>query len=46
MYLRLASEDRFPVDKMVTRSYAIDQINDALTDLREGRILGRSIIRS
>ena len=45
MYLRLSSEAKFPVDKMVTRSYTIEQVNDALTDLREGRILGRSIIR-
>ena len=30
---------------MVTRSYTIEQVNDALTDLGEGRILGRSIIR-
>ena len=45
MYLRLSSEAKFPVDKLVTRSYTIEQVNDALTDLREGRILGRSIIR-
>lgn len=45
MYLRLSSEGRFPMDKLVTRSYGIEQINDALTDLGEGRILGRSIVR-
>ena len=45
MYLRLASEARFPVEELVTRSYAIEQANDALDDLRDGRILGRSIIR-
>ncbi|MDE0051886.1 MAG: zinc-binding dehydrogenase [Rhodospirillales bacterium] len=45
MYLRLDSEARFPLDKLVTRSYALEQINDALDDLGEGRILGRSIIR-
>ena len=45
MYLRLSSEAKFPVDKLVTRSYTIEQVNDALTDLREGHILGRSIIR-
>ena len=45
MYLRLSNEAKFPVDKLVTRSYTIEQVNDALTDLREGRILGRSIIR-
>ena len=45
MYLRLSSEAKFLLDKMVTRSYSIEQINDALTDLEEGRILGRSIIR-
>ena len=45
MYLRLAGEGKFPVGELVTRSYTIEQINDALDDLREGRILGRSIIR-
>ena len=45
MYLRLDSEARFPLDKLVTRSYALEQINDALDDLGQGRILGRSIIR-
>ena len=45
MYLRLASEARFPVEELVTRSYTIEQANDAVADLREGRIRGRSIIR-
>ena len=45
MYLRLASEAKFPLDKLVTRSYAIEEINAALADLEEGRIFGRSIIR-
>ena len=45
MYLRLASEARFPVEELVTRSYTIEQANDALADLRDGRILERSIIR-
>jgi Zn-dependent alcohol dehydrogenase len=45
MYLRLAKEAKFPLDKLVTRSYGLDQANEALADLNEGRILGRSIIR-
>ena len=45
MYLRLAGEGKFPVNELVTRSYTLEQVNDALADLREGRILGRSIIR-
>ena len=45
MYLRLSSEGKFPVDKLVTRSYGLEQMNDALDDLREGRIFGRSIVR-
>ena len=45
MYLRLAGEGKFPVGELVTRSYPLEQVNDALDDLREGRILGRSIIR-
>ena len=34
----------FPLDKLVTCSYALGQANKALADLSEGRILGRSII--
>ena len=45
MYLRLSSEGKFPMDKLVTRSYGLEQMNDALDDLREGRIFGRSIVR-
>ena len=45
MYLRLDSERKFPLDELVTRSYSLEQMNDALDDLREGRILGRSIVR-
>ena len=45
MYLRLSEEGKFPVGKLVTRSYGLEQANEAIDDLREGRILGRSIIR-
>ena len=45
MYLRLCQEAKFPLDKLVTRSYSLDQANEAIGDLREGCILGRSIIK-
>ena len=45
MYLRLSNEGKFPMDKLVTRSYGLDEMNDALDDLRAGRIFGRSIVR-
>ena len=45
MYLRLSEEGKFPVGKLVTRSYSLEQANEAIDDLREGRILGRSIIQ-
>ena len=45
MYLRLSREGKFPLEKLVTKSYALDQTNEALADLKDGRIFGRSIIR-
>ena len=45
MYLRLHREGKFPLDKLVTRRYKLDQINEACDDLRRGKVLGRSIIQ-
>lgn len=44
MYLRWHQEGKFPLDKLVTRRYTLDQVNQACDDLESGRILGRSII--
>lgn len=44
MYLKLYSEGKFPLDKLVTRTYKLDQINEACDALKGGEILGRSII--
>jgi Zn-dependent alcohol dehydrogenase len=44
MYLRLYKEGKFPLDKMVTKRYSLDQINEACDDLQSGKILGRAIL--
>jgi len=44
MYLRLFEEGKFPLDKMVTKEYKLDDINQACDDLQNGKISGRSII--
>lgn len=44
MYLRWHQQGKFPLDKLVTKRYTLDQINQACDDLESGQILGRSII--
>jgi len=44
MYLRWYQEGKFPLDRLVTRRYGLEQINEACADLHEGRILGRAIL--
>ena len=44
MFLRWYTEGRFPLNKMVTKRYKLDQINEAYDALASGSILGRSII--
>ena len=44
MYLRWHREGKFPLDKLITRRYRLDQINEACDDLEAGEILGRAII--
>ncbi|MCP5152506.1 MAG: zinc-binding dehydrogenase [Chromatiales bacterium] len=44
MFLRWHQEGKFPLDKLITRRYSLDQINQACDDLHHGRILGRAII--
>jgi Zn-dependent alcohol dehydrogenase len=44
MYLRLHKEGKFPLDKLVTKRYTLDEINEACDDLQNGKILGRAIL--
>ena len=44
MYLRWHKEGKFPLDRLITRRYALEQINEACHDLHAGEILGRAIL--
>jgi Zn-dependent alcohol dehydrogenase len=44
MFLRWHQEGKFPLDKLVTRRYRLDDINEACAHLQAGEILGRAII--
>ena len=44
MFLRWYQEGKFPLDKLVTRRYKLDDINEACDALKAGDILGRAII--
>ena len=44
MFLRWYQEGKFPLDKLVTRRYKLDQVNEACDALEAGEILGRAII--
>ncbi|MFV0296257.1 MAG: zinc-binding dehydrogenase, partial [Hyphomicrobiaceae bacterium] len=44
MYLRWHKEGKFPLDKLITRRYGLDQINEACDHLHSGEILGRAIL--
>ena len=44
MFLRWHREGKFPLDKLVTRRYQLDDINEACGALKAGEILGRAII--
>lgn len=44
MYLRLHREGRFPLDRLVTRRYRLEETPQALDDLAHGRIAGRAVI--
>lgn len=45
MYLRLHREGHFPLDKLVTTTYKLDEAQQALDDLKAGALAGRAIIR-
>jgi S-(hydroxymethyl)glutathione dehydrogenase/alcohol dehydrogenase len=42
-FARLFREGRLPLEKLLTRRYSLDEINEALDDLEEGRV-GRPLI--
>ena len=44
MFLRWYEEGKFPLDKLVTRRYKLDDVNEACDALEAGEILGRAII--
>lgn len=44
LYLRWHREGKFPLDKLITRRYKLDEINEACDALETGEILGRAII--
>ncbi len=44
LFVRWYREGKLKLEELVTRRYALEQINDAVDDLEHGRILGRSII--
>ena len=44
LFLRWHREGKFPLDKLVTRRYSLDQINEACDALEAGEVLGRAIV--
>jgi S-(hydroxymethyl)glutathione dehydrogenase/alcohol dehydrogenase len=42
--VRLCQAGKLTVDGLVTRRYGLDQINDAIDDLRAGSVAGRSVV--
>jgi Zn-dependent alcohol dehydrogenase len=44
MFVRWFREGRLPLDRLVTRRYTLDQINDACDALAHGEIAGRAIV--
>lgn len=44
LFLEWVREDKFPLEKLVTNRYSLDQAEEARVALEEGQILGRAII--
>lgn len=44
MYVRWLREGKLPLDRLVTRRYRLEEINDACTALERGEIQGRAIV--
>ncbi len=45
MMIRWFLEGKLPLDKMVTKTYKLEEINEACADLRAGKLAGRSIVK-
>ena len=43
-YIDLFMDGKLPIDKLITKSYTIDEINDAFEDLEKGKVI-RSVIK-
>ena len=43
-YVDLFMDGKLPVDKLITKSYRLDEINDAFTALEKGEVI-RSVIK-
>ena len=44
LFLEWMREDKFPLGKLVTNRYSLEQIDEAVVALEQGQILGRAII--
>ncbi|RMF88236.1 MAG: alcohol dehydrogenase, partial [Nitrospinota bacterium] len=44
LYIRWFQEGKLPLEALVTRRYSLEQINEAVEELAQGRVLGRSIL--
>jgi Zn-dependent alcohol dehydrogenase len=44
LFLEWMREDRFPLERLVTNRYSLEQIDEAVAALEQGQILGRAII--
>ena len=44
MYVRWFTEGKLPLERLVSRRFALEQINEACEALERGQILGRAIV--
>jgi Zn-dependent alcohol dehydrogenase len=44
LFLEWMREDKFPLGKLVTNRYSLEQIDEAVVALEQGQVLGRAII--
>ena len=44
LFLQWVREHKFPLEKLVTNRYSLEQVEEARVALEEGQILGRAII--
>jgi Zn-dependent alcohol dehydrogenase len=44
LFLQWMREGKFPLEKLVTNRYSLEQVEEARVALEEGHILGRAII--